>query len=352
MIDVEPSQVLVVDDVEANRDMLQRRLKRMGHEVDTAENGRRALEMLHQKQFDLVLLDIMMPEMNGYEVLEAVKGDPLLKHIPVVMISALDEVDSVVKCIEMGAEDYLTKPFNSVLLKARINASLSKKQMRDQEELYLHQVEAQMHRADELLNVILPAHIVEELKETNKVEPRRYDEVSLLLCDIVGFTPYSEKHDHVDVLTNLSQLTEAFERHTAEYGLEKINAVGDEFLAAGGLHGEQSNQVLECVMCGFKMIESARQLEAKWEVRVGVNVGPVIAGVVGSKKFLFGLWGDAVNTTARVQSHGEVGSVNVSKRAWDYIAGDCDGVSRGLIDVKGKGPMEIFRINGVIAKSI
>lgn len=120
------NRVLVVDDNEANRDVLSRRLKRQKYHVVTAEDGLRALDMVRNQPFDLVLLDIMMPEMNGYQVLETMKADPSLRHVPVIMISAVDDIDSVVRCIELGAEDYLFKPFNPVLLKARVSASLEK----------------------------------------------------------------------------------------------------------------------------------------------------------------------------------------------------------------------------------
>ncbi|MEP6604113.1 MAG: SpoIIE family protein phosphatase [Spartobacteria bacterium] len=126
--------VLVVDDVEANRDVLSRRLERQGYAVVKVENGRQALERLRADTFDLVLLDIMMPEMDGYEVLRRLKADEVLRHIPVIMISALSELDSVVRCIGMGAEDYLPKPFEPTLLKARIGACLEKKRARDREQ--------------------------------------------------------------------------------------------------------------------------------------------------------------------------------------------------------------------------
>jgi DNA-binding response OmpR family regulator len=124
--------ILVVDDNEMNRDMLQRRLERQNYETLSADNGQRALDMLRVQQFDLVLLDVQMPKMTGYEVLETVKADPVLRSIPIIMISAVDDLDSVVRCIELGAEDYLFKPFNPVLLKARVNASLERKRMLDQ----------------------------------------------------------------------------------------------------------------------------------------------------------------------------------------------------------------------------
>lgn len=122
--------VLVVDDNEMNRDMLSRRLKRQNYEVMMAEDGDKALEMIQAHPFDLVLLDIMMPRLSGYEVLERIKKDEKTQHLPVIMISAVDDLDSVVRCIEMGAEDYLFKPFNPVLLKARVSASLEKNQLR------------------------------------------------------------------------------------------------------------------------------------------------------------------------------------------------------------------------------
>ena len=134
------ARILVVDDGAENRDVLRRRLERSAHAVETAENGRRALELLAERPFDLVLLDVMMPELDGFAVLEAIKGDPKLRDIPVIMISALDEMPGIVRCIEHGAEDFLHKPFDPVLLRARINASLEKKRLRDQEVDYLREV--------------------------------------------------------------------------------------------------------------------------------------------------------------------------------------------------------------------
>ena len=135
-------RILVVEDNDANRQLLARRLSRQGFQVGEAADGKQGLEMLRSRGFDLMLLDIMMPEMDGYQVLEIVKSDPVMREIPVIMISALDAMDSVVRCIEMGAEDYLTKPYDPVLLHARVSACLDKKRLRDQELEYLRQVAA------------------------------------------------------------------------------------------------------------------------------------------------------------------------------------------------------------------
>ena len=213
--------ILVVDDNDDNRYTLTRRLKRQGYDnVAVAENGRQALEMLAESDFDLALLDIMMPEINGYEVLERIKADERLRQVPVIMISALDEIESVVKCIELGAEDYLPKPFNLVLLRARVGASLEKKRMLDQ-------IEAEKRRSDELLHAILPAGAVGELKASDAVRPRRYEDVTVLFCDIVGFTAYCDQHPPEQVVAGLQDLVGSFEEIVEAHGLEKIKTIGD-----------------------------------------------------------------------------------------------------------------------------
>lgn len=154
-----PGAILVVDDNENNRDLLARRLVRQGHRVTTAETGRQALELLNRDKFDLIVLDIMMPEMNGYEVLEQLKAHPGLRHIPVIMISAIDDLDSIARCIELGAEDYLFKPFNPILLRARVGASLEKKRLRDQERAYLLSLQQEMELGRRTQSDFLPASL-------------------------------------------------------------------------------------------------------------------------------------------------------------------------------------------------
>lgn len=137
---VDQASVLVVDDDSINRMLLSKRLEQEGHRVATAEDGREALEMLNAEQFDVVLLDVLMPELDGYETLERIESDEKLRHIPVIMVSALEEIESVVRCIELGAEDYLPKPFDPVLLRARLNACLTKKRLHDLELEYIEEV--------------------------------------------------------------------------------------------------------------------------------------------------------------------------------------------------------------------
>ncbi len=346
----ELGRILVVEDNEMSRDMLVRRLRNQGHTVDEAEDGRVALEMMRRTPFDLVLLDVMMPVMNGYEALEQAKSDPSLRHVPVIMLSALDEIDSVVRCIEMGAEDYLPKPFNSVLLRARIETSLEKKRLRDQEVLYLEQIEREKKRSDELLHVILPGQIVTELKATNEVRPRRYDNVAVMFCDIVGFTSFCDTHTPEEVSANLQQLIQDYEGIAERYHLQKIKTIGDSFMATAGLLDPVENPTLSCVAAGMEMIGATQSVPAGWNARVGVHFGHVMAGVVGHRRYLFDIWGDTVNTAARLESNGFPGYVNVSVQAWEQVCHCCRGESAGLLDIKGKGKMELIRVTSVAAR--
>jgi sigma-B regulation protein RsbU (phosphoserine phosphatase) len=151
-----PARLLVVDDNEMNRDLLSRRLRQEGHFVTTANDGRQALERIHAEPFDLVLLDVMMPEMDGYRVLEQLRQEQWLFRLPVIMISAISELDSVVRCIELGATDYLPKPFNAVLLKARVAATLERKRLRDRERLRTESLERELEIGRQIQATFFP----------------------------------------------------------------------------------------------------------------------------------------------------------------------------------------------------
>jgi adenylate cyclase len=336
--------ILVVDDNDDNRYTLTRRLRRQGFtDLTEAMSGREALEQVARRPFDLVLLDVMMPEMNGYQVLEHLKVDDKLRHIPVIMISALSELDSVVRCIELGAEDYLPKPFNAVLLNARIGASLERKRLHDRERAHLAEIDRQRQRADELLYAMLPVPAVNELKANNRIEPRRFDDVAVLFADVVGFTRYCDRNAPEAVVANLDHLASTFENITDIYGLEKIKTVGDAFMATANLLDRHADPVMASLRAAFALADAASSTPAGWQMRSGIHIGPVVAGVVGSRKFSFDLWGDTVNLAQRLSTLGNEPAVHLSAAAWSRVAGRATGSPLGELDVKGKGNVEIVR---------
>ncbi|MEZ4315988.1 MAG: adenylate/guanylate cyclase domain-containing protein [Myxococcota bacterium] len=339
-------RILVVDDNSANRELLTRGLSKQGHTCETASDGAIALEKLEQRAFDLVLLDLVMPRLDGIGVLTVMKQDPQLRQIPVIMISGNDDLPQIVKCIQLGADDYLAKPFDSVLLQARISACLEKKALIDKQAEHLEQIELERRRANELLRVILPEPIVQELQQTDTVTPRLYPRVGVLFCDIVGFTSYSERRSPEEVLANLQKLVEAYEGLMGLHRMQKIKTIGDSFMAVAGLLEPVENPVLQCVRCGRDMIRLADELKTTWGVRVGVSFGPVVAGVLGRQQYQFDLWGDTVNTASRVEAHGCENAVCLSGEAWaavSHVPG-VESQSLGSVKMKGKGAVPLYRI--------
>jgi pimeloyl-ACP methyl ester carboxylesterase/CheY-like chemotaxis protein len=190
------ARLLVVDDNALNRDMLGRRLERQGYQAFHAVNGRQALELLRAQPFDLVLLDMMMPEIDGFGVLTAMKADPALSRVPVIVLSALDAMERVVRAVELGADDYLPKPFDAVLLRARISACLHKKSLRDMQDDYLQQVKAEKDRADRLLNVVIPIGVALSGEKDFDTLLERIVVEAQGLCDADGGTLYLRTDDN------------------------------------------------------------------------------------------------------------------------------------------------------------
>jgi class 3 adenylate cyclase len=256
----------------------------------------------------------------------------------------------------LGADDYLPKPFDPVLLKARIGACLEKKRWRDQEVTYLARIERQMQeiereraRADRLLHAILPPSAVAELKAHDRVTPKRYEQVAVLFGDIVSFTPYCEQHPAEEVVANLDRLTRACEELVSAHGLEKIKTVGDCVVATANLLEPHPDAVMASVRCAFAMAEAARTNPASWQIRIGIHVGPVVAGVVGQSKFTFDVWGDTVNVAARLSDFGADGAVYLSAAAWRQLDGRARGQPLGPVALKGKSEIEVYRCDGVDA---
>jgi len=344
------SRILVVDDNAANRDVLERRLAREGHEIVCATSGTAALELLAGREFDLILLDLIMPEMSGFEVLRRLKAAAHTGHIPVIVISALDELDSVVRCIEAGAEDYLTKPFNPTLLRARISASLEKKWLRDREKRFVAELEREKERSETLLLNILPPSIVERMRNGETVIADRIAEATILFCDLVGFTALSQDLTADCTIDFLGQTFAAFDRLVAELEVEKIKTIGDAYMVAAGVPEPQVDHARRIAALAPRMLEAvaavAQATKLDLQARIGVHTGPITAGVIGTHKFVYDVWGDTVNTASRMESHSLPGRIQVSAATRAALGGGFRLERRGVIDVKGKGMMETYFLNG------
>ena len=345
-----PSCILVVDDNAANRDVLERRLLREGHQVITAPNGVVALELALAHDFDLILLDLIMPEMSGFEVLRRLKAAEHTGHIPVIVISALDELDSVVRCIEAGAEDYLTKPFNPTLLRARIGASLEKKWLRDREKTFLADLEQEKKRSETLLLNILPRSIVNRMRNGETTIADRISEATILFCDVVGFTTLSQDLTPDRTIDFLSKIFSGFDRLAAEHAVEKIKTIGDAYMVAAGIPEAQSDHANRIAALAPRMLDAvatiAKATDLPLQARIGIHTGPIIAGVIGTHKFAYDVWGDTVNTASRMESHSLPGRIQLSGATRVALGNGFKLERRGMIEVKGKGMMETYFLNG------
>jgi adenylate cyclase len=346
----EAGRLLVVDDNASNRDLLFRRLSRDGHQVTRVESGCRALEILAVEDFDLILLDLLMPELNGFQVLELLKVDERLHDVPVIMISGLQEIDSVIRCIEAGAEDYLSKPFNPVLLRARISACLERKRWRDRERRYLERIELEREKYETLLRNILPGQIVTRLNDGEVVIADRVEEATILFADLVGFTKVASQVTPAVLVDYLNRIFSAFDALCRTWHIEKIKTIGDAYMAAVGLLESRPGQAAAMAEFAFAMLAALERInatvEVPFQIRIGIHTGPVVAGVIGVNKFIYDVWGDTVNLASRLEAHSLPDRIHVSEATRRALGSGYVCKPRGLIDVKGMGKVKTSFLTG------
>ena len=337
------ARLLVVDDNKVNRLLLARGLELQGHSAALAENGRVALEMLRREAFDLVLLDIEMPEMDGFQVLEQLTGDLRLRDLPVIVTSSLEGIENVVRCIELGAEDYLAKPVNPVLLKARIGACLEKKRLRDQQK--------------ELVRRFATSAVAEDLQVTGFSLGGRWVEGSVLFSDIRGFTSLVESESPEEVIDLLNTYyTLMFEAISGRGGVVN-QMVGDGLMSIFGAPLPLPDPCESAVRAALEMIELVelfnheRIAAKKSAIRIGIGIasGRMVAGYTGTnERATYTCVGDTVNLAARLESYTkEAGrSILVDRATHDGVGGRIPMESLGPVAIKGKAaPVEVFAVS-------
>ncbi|MBE0671326.1 MAG: response regulator [Anaerolineales bacterium] len=294
----EPAHLLVVDDNKINRMLLSRSLELQGHLVETAENGKEGLEKLRSGIFDLVLLDIEMPEMDGFEVLEACLNDVELRQLPIIMTSAMDELDAVVKCVELGAEDYLTKPINPVLLRARINASLEKKRLRDEQR--------------KLFRTFATKEVAEELLRTGFSLGGKQVNASVLFADIRSFTTIAESQEPAESIELLNEYFSLMFDAITNNGGTVNQLVGDGLMAVFGApiffdsHREKAVRAALEMLEQLKVFNQGRSHQGKSQIRIGIGIasGTMVAGYTGTQsRAIYTCIGDTVNLAFRIEEY-------------------------------------------------
>ena len=333
-----PGRVLLVEDETNARNSLTRSLADMGHEVFSAIDGKDALRLADaadRESIDVVLLDVNLGESNGCQILKDLKRRTWMTHVPVVMVSGTEEREVMGQCIAAGADDFLIKPVDDVLLMSRLQNALARVRQHREFLNVKSRLRRRTQQRDDILRSLFPKKVVLELIGQKEIPPRRYSELAVMFCDIVGFTSFCDKNQdepHV-VVDKLRRMFERFEASSEAHRVEKIKTIGDCFMGACWAE-DVANNVESCIRCAVEMLEAAA--DEQWKLRIGIHYGTVVAGKVGNRQYCFDLWGDAVNTAARVQAAANIDSITLSEAAFECVEATCRALDRGFVFVNGK----------------
>ncbi len=332
--------VLVVDDTLVNLRILTEMLAAHGYKVRPVTSGPQALLAAIAAPPDLVLLDINMPGMTGYEVCQRLKEHDLTRDVPVIFMSARDEVIDKIRAFEVGGVDYVTKPFHLEELLARVATHVSLRTLQ-------RQIAEEKHRTDGLLYSMLPRSVANDLREGKPVAGDSFPAVTVLFCDIVGFTATASSHSPLEIFELLGRLFTRFDELIERHPVYKVETVGDCYMIAAGVPEPNPQHADAVVAAALDMLDAVADVTlpggAPLQLRIGINSGPVVAGVVGTKMPRFCLFGDTVNIASRMETTSTPMLVQVSEttarlldpRRWKLE-------ERGEVELKGRGALRSY----------
>jgi class 3 adenylate cyclase len=337
-----PARVLIADDNKVNRLLLSRNVQTLGHSTAMAENGRIALDMLRKEPYDLLLLDIEMPEMDGFAVLEEMKADQNLLDLPVIVTSSVEGLDNIVRCIGLGAEDYLPKPVNPVLLKARIGAGLEKKRLRDQ--------------LKKLVRRFATTEVAQDLQQSGFALGGKHVHASVMFSDIRNFTPLVENQPPEETIELLNAYYALMFEAIGSHGGVVNQMIGDGLMALFGAPQPLDDCGGSAVAAAQEMIELLEQFNAerramqKPEICIGIGIatGAVVAGYTGTQeRATYTCIGDTVNLAARLEGHTKVAQCNIliDESTQQSLNDNVRTVPLGAVPLKGKSvAVEAFSV--------
>ena len=336
-------RVLVVDDEEVNRALLRDPLEARGYQVSEAENGLQALHLVVQEPPDVILLDVMMPGMDGFQLCRRLKQEPRTASIPVLMVTALTDRKERLLGIEAGANDFLNKPVDLQDLTLRVANAVYTKHLFDE-------LQAEREKSEQLLLNTLPAPIAERMKKGETTIADYHPEVTVVVADVVGFTALAAHIATYEIVFLLNEIFSAFDPLADRYQLEKIKTIGDAYMVASGLAAYRMDHAEAAADFALDLRQAINQFNRKYDtstqLRVGMHSGPVIAGVIGQKKFAYDLWGDTVNVACRLESTAQPGAIQVSDATFERLKEHYHLDTGTVVQLRGRGEMKAYTLLG------
>ncbi len=333
--------VLVVEDSIVTRTMLAGLLKQQNYNVVTAKSGEEALTLLQEEEINLILLDIIMPEMDGYTICEKIKEDRQFESLPVIFISSLDETEDIVKGFAAGGVDYIIKPFRQAEVLARVATHLHICRLQDK-------LKTEQQKTVHLLRNVLPERIAKELLTTGTCIPKIFKETTVCFVDIVGFTKASSRMSPQVVIKEVDDIFTGFDHIIQECRCERIKTIGDACLFVCGLPEPDSNHCKNVTEASLKILDflEKRNMENrhKWSVRIGLHSGQVVGGVVGTDKYLYDIFGDTVNIAARMEEHSFPMRITVSTASYKLLKDSYSFSEARQIYIKGLGLTTVYTL--------
>ncbi len=338
----------------------------LNFEIISAYNGEDVFNIAYKKNVNLIIMSWDLPVLSGKQTLKKLRNDIKTSEIPVVVVTTKDKLR---EAFDAGANDLLVSPINTVSLLMRVKSMLSMFKLikgLTQQTIELGQKSEELikknetlteekQKSDALLTNILPDEIATQLKNKGYVDPKTYRKVSVLFTDFEGFTHISEQLTPKEIIKELGIFFAEFDQIAISHYIEKIKTIGDAYMCVGGLPLRNKSNPFDTVLAGLEMQHFANELnkrkrannELEWRLRVGIHTGRVIAGVVGTTKFAYDIWGDTVNTAARMESSGEAGKINISGETYNHIKDYFECEYRGKIKAKNKGEIDMYFVHGL-----
>ncbi|MCG8572597.1 MAG: response regulator [Spirochaetes bacterium] len=336
------SRILIVDDIEENLRVLTDTLTAEGLKTLQAKDGKRAIQIAEKAKPDLILLDIKMPGMDGYQTIEKLKCSNKTCDIPVIFISALNQIEDKVKGFHAGAVDYISKPFQKEEVVARVTTHLKLQKA-------LRSLQAEKEKSEKLLLNVLPSKVASDLKETGKSDPQSFENVTIFFSDLVDFTNKSAKMEPKLLLDELNDLFTHFDEIIEKNHCERIKTIGDAYLAVCGIPEKNPEHAINIINAALEILNYLKERninsQQQWELRIGIHTGKVVGGIVGVKKYIYDIFGDSINTASRMESYSEKMKINISEETYKLIHQHYTCQKREPIEVKGKGKLNMYFLN-------